>query len=160
MYVFCYRLYLQDNWVIQNTHPAIAKIRHEFPSPTPKNYNEIKCESQRSTTFQRKVDTIRKENRGVIGYWQYLQDKIEERVDSTDFIFRFSFVNVPFPSDTGSDGEHQEDPQEDGNESGRHVVDDGPVAEFARHLGVEGRQAADETGHDQGDDHHLQHTQE
>ena len=57
-------------------------------------------------------------------------------------------------------GADEEDAEQDGHDGRYHVVCDGCRSHPAGRLRRHGGHAADETGDDQGNDHHLQHPQE
>ena len=85
-----------------------------------------------------------------------LPDEIQQGVQGRDVLgqpLAFNLGQVVGVS--RMDGEHEDDADDDGNEGGGHVVDDGPQSQAPRRRLVQGGSGRDETGHDEWQDQAL-----
>lgn len=89
-----------------------------------------------------------------------LQDEIHEGICCINLLFRTIGILLSTSSTTRLDGDHQYDSENDCDQRGQKVVGHRPEPQLPRHRRVERRQAVDETGDDERDDHHLQHVHE
>jgi hypothetical protein len=94
-------------------------------------------------------------------------EKIEKGVGSGDGIGGFvgglhndRSVGITQCDVTRPDDLHQNYPQDNGHHCGGEIVNDSPHADFATGLGFQGGQTGDQGGHDQRQNHNLQHVQE